>query len=362
MAGSVLNSDTLPTLSAEKEAQELAKMGKNFQKAISEHLAKDPQSTTLATQKEVETSLQNQDKTNPLILENPVVASQSKSRQDNATIEDANFHTPALSRGWLVGVLDGHGGPDVSKYVSQKFTDIFTKTLNNYPSIRSAFNDTLEKLHKQIQENPAFDKQGCTAVISLIDPSNHKVYTATLGDSEAFIYRKINGKFKCIPLSCVRDWLSPKDWTRRGNALLNDNPEKKIPEKPGIESDSKHTRYPTNGVNTARGLGDVLIEKYDQSVENLHEAEGEDRANLPKTMSIKPKITVTDVLEGDIILHVSDGITDYITQERIIEAINTWQEGDKSVSLPQTINNLLTGANKDYSIKDDITVIATIVS
>ena len=68
--------------------------------------------------------------------------------------------------------------------------------------VHQAITDTINEIHEVIKEHKEWNAVGSTLVMSFIDNNTNIIYTATVGDSEANIYRWIDGEIKSIPLSC----------------------------------------------------------------------------------------------------------------------------------------------------------------
>lgn len=141
---------------------------------------------------------------------------------------------------------------------------------------------------------------GTTAVISFIDKNSGRIYTATLGDSEANIYRKIDKKVKSIPLSCVRDWSSKKE-AKRAAAVTNDPA--KATQWPKAKN-PKTLRFPSPnyGLNVSRAIGDV---------------------EFSKGVIHKAKVTVNQVQPGDRIVIACDGLKDFVPEKEIVDMVKS---------------------------------------
>ncbi|NGX47794.1 MAG: hypothetical protein K1000chlam3_01177, partial [Chlamydiae bacterium] len=106
------------------------------------------------------------------------------------TMEDAHFYKE-MEKGTLTGVFDGHGGSKVSAYASKEFQNRFPKALKEANgNVHQAFEKVIDEIHLKVAQYSAWDHEGSTAVVCYIDKETHQIYTATLGDSEANIYRK----------------------------------------------------------------------------------------------------------------------------------------------------------------------------
>lgn len=262
------------------------KMLKNARKAIEEHRSR-VDSNILEAITSPEEGILDQ------AVETPLIASfQSYEAQGvRSTMEDAHF-CKKISRGYVAGLFDGHGGNRVARYAADYFEDHFEEVLTAANGdVRQAFTNIITTIQAHVTETKIGENMGATAVVSFIDSQTHKIYTATLADSEAFIYRKIENRLKAIPLSCVRDWSCPKEAARVAIAL--NNPEIKI--QWTKYPNPKMLRHPKLGLNVSRSLGDVSSSGSKEKPEVLHKA----------------KITMNQMQPGDILILACDGVWDF---------------------------------------------------
>lgn len=265
------------------------------------------------------------------------------------TMEDAHFFQE-IEQGTIVGVFDGHGGKEVSKYASEQFRARFAEVLKAHKgNAYQAFHTLIDKIHKEVARKSQWNHMGSTAVISFIDKETHQIITATLGDSEANIYRS----GESIPLSAVRDWTSKKDKQRLINAHGKhaENWFKRYGDNP--KHIRSHLQY---GVNVSRAIGDV-----------------DETGTWANPLVIhKPKITVNKLQKGDIVVLACDGLKDYVPEQEIadivfsswtIRNICRWMFTTFCCQTPKTLaQTLVNHAVYTRSAKDNVTVIAVEVS
>jgi len=221
------------------------------------------------------------------------------------TMEDAHFYKE-MEKGVLTGVFDGHGGSEVSAYASAQFQQRFPKALKQTNgNVHEAFEKVIHQIHQKVANHSAWNDEGSTAVVCYIDNETHQVFTATLGDSEANIYRKTGwGGLSSIPLSCVRDWLSTKDIERLYDIY-------------GVKHvrlwmvrngcNAKYIRsHLYGGVNVSRAIGDVA---------NTGEP------GQPRVIH-KPKITVNKLKAGDKLILACDGLKDFLPENGVVGIVN----------------------------------------
>lgn len=260
------------------------------------------------------------------------------------TMEDAHIYKE-IPQGLIAGIFDGHGGKLVSNYASTEFAKRFEKALKDSSGdVYAAFTNLIDQIHGEIAKNVAWNHQGSTGVICFIDKETHTIYTATLGDSEANIYRNVNNQLKSIPLSCVRDWTSIKDLRRLMKA--HDRPD--IYWWGFYPDQAKYRRSQIElGVNVARGFGDLA-----------------DAGTADKPIVIpKPKITVNKLNpdkpgeEGDLIVLACDGLKDYVPENEIVEVINNTKNSYFSY-FSNVAKNLKSYALNQKNAQDNVSVLA----
>lgn len=257
-----------------------------------------------------------------------------------AYMEDASFCIENENR-ILAGVFDGHGGNLVSNFICLNFRDQFDRVLEKCKgNIHTAF----EKIFYEIQEKLLKDKLiecfgvGSTAVVSYIDKKTGLVYTATLGDSEANIYRVIKEKMKSICLSPIRNWGSQKDANRM--AIYRKDPD--FAEKWPKNRDPKTLRSGLlSGVNVSRAFGDF---KYTG------------KPKKPLVIS-KPKITLNKMKRGDILVLACDGLKDYVPEREIIKCLEMSLDETNGQSFKNIAKVLVSNAIKKWKSQDNVTVI-----
>jgi serine/threonine protein phosphatase PrpC len=192
---------------------------------------------------------------------------------------------------------------------------------------------------------------GTTACVCYIDPKKHQIYTATLGDSEAKIYRKVNYAFKSIPLSCVRDWTSKKDMAHVIPAIEQYSTDHCKDAHTVVDiwkaQTVKSRRFPPIppsdwGLNVSRALGDSACQGYNRKPAVIH----------------KPKITVNHIQPGDHIVIASDGVWDYVPEDEMVKLMD-WCSKSKDANIAFAVRNYAL-ANRESL--DNVTVLSITVA
>lgn len=278
----------------------------------------------------------NWDQTTPEPLHFTHQVADAKGPRDQ--MEDAHFYKE-LDGGIMAGVFDGHGGKEVSAFASEKFQEYFPKILEAEGNVHSAFEKAIHHIHQDVVKNSSWNAMGSTAVVSYIDTAKQRVYTATLGDSEATIYRKVNLglSVQAIPLSIVSDWKS--DINRLANAF-------------GARLVSQWVRYVNfqtkairshlfEGVNVSRAIGDVK----------------ETGSPLRPLVIHKPEITVSKISKGDKLVLACDGLYDFLPEDEIKSVIRSSPKDSVATDLMKAALGKM-----DSKHNDNVTVLAIDVS
>jgi len=277
------------------------------------------------------------------------------------TMEDAKF-VKETDRYVLAGVFDGHGGSKVSEFAAKEFEKRFPAALKECNSPVNAFEKVFHEIQQDIARYSNWNGMGSTAVVTYIDKETNAIYTATIGDSEANIYREtgwIRSSIKSIPLSVVRDWADPRERGRLEQVYGEQRVEvhfqnlkqriedrlsklKKNEDRDAIRARlekniNKHIRSRVErGVNTSRALGDV----------------NEKGTHSHPVVIHKPKITQTSMKKGDTLILACDGLKDYVEEKKIVEIVKEKPEMLAAELVKTAIHSMNPGDG------DNVTVIA----
>ena len=319
--------------------QALEKMLKNSNKTILQHHNKD--ATYFATVEEALPSIQELIlPLNSAALKFEIYSAENIGKRTN--MEDTHFFKES-DAGMVAGVFDGHNGIRVAQFAKQAFEARFFSSLEECSgNVHQCFELLCETINQEICSKEEYNPIGSTAVICFIDKKTRLAYTATLGDSTAYCYRKYKNLLKAIPLSCKRNWSSQKD-ADRAALSLND---------PGIAESwpkddrfGKHLRYPpVFGLNVSRAFGNRGVVPFD--------AVGTESKGA---IFNKPKIAVNLIHSGDHIVISSDGLTDHVKQSDIIKKINEQRSEKPNESLA---SNLVDYAAYTKNTSDNVTAIS----
>lgn len=227
-------------------------------------------------------------------------------------MEDAHFYKE-MEKGILAGVFDGHGGKEVSAFASQEFQKRFPQALKDAKgNVHNAFETLIHHIHQDIARYSSWNSQGSTAVVTYIDKESRLIYTATLGDSEANIYRNnFAGSVTSIPLSFVHDWTTDagrlvKVYGERLVSMIWNY----------VGKNPKYLRSRLfSGVNVSRAFGDV------------------DQTGVPSKPLVthEPVITVNKLKSKDVVILACDGLKDYVPEQEISDTVAKTQSVARGV-------------------------------
>jgi serine/threonine protein phosphatase PrpC len=263
-----------------------------------------------------------------------------------AQMEDAHFYEE-MKGGVLAGVFDGHGGKEVSQFASAEFEKRFPGALKEADgNVYNAFQTLIHHIQQDIARNSSWNSQGSTAVVCYIDTKKRLIYTATLGDSEANIYRNnLIGSVTSIPLSIVHNWSSE---ARRLIAVFGER-YRNVIELLSMYQGGKHLRSRVfTGVNVSRAFGDV------------------DQTGVPKKPLVmhEPSITVSKLREKDVVILACDGLKDYVEDREIAKTVGKTQSlagavfGRDERSLPKQLVHKALLKMQEEGHGDNVTVLA----
>lgn len=296
-----------PRVFSKDRAEE--KMRKNARKAIEEHAVTPHLAKKLLEKISFET------------IQAPIRFSFSafEKGKKNREIEDVHFFR-LMETGLLVGICDGHGGREVADYTCEQFKEQFFDELEktNY-NVHQVFEKIFFRTANEVMQKADWDKQGVVAVVCFLEKKTGRVYTATLGDCEATIYRRIERELWPISISCMRNWSYPKEIDRAANAFKESNQESRaeaIKQQWALSKNPKWMRFPGPcGINVSRSIGDMRWMQAQRDACSL---------KIFSSTTSKPKITLNYVQPGDRLILASDGLRD-LSEKLIVQEIERFR-------------------------------------
>lgn len=255
----------------------------------------------------------------------------SEAQGARPAMEDAYLYL-MLPYGDLFGIFDGHGDEGkISRQAAQAFLKRFPLLYEaNRTDIRGVFTKLCEDIHKEIRQT----RGGTTALVCFRDLIAGRLYTMTLGDSEAFIFRRdSSGNIHAIPLSRVRNWSHPKEQARAERVIADPRIFEAWKNSGSSESEKKY--FPP--VHIANGIakpidclnedGTPMLDERGQPVFvahlNVSRSLGDHacRYNGKRVLSQKPHVSLTQLHPGDLLVLGCDGVWDFVNRDALINDV-----------------------------------------
>jgi len=311
----------------EAQAPLFLKMQKNAHKALVEHveLVKDPLFITDA-------EFDHEIATHPETLAVEKAFSSVSVKGARPSHEDF-FAKKESDNFTFIVLLDGHGGKAVAEFAGHALLECMNYLEENCDNFKEAIEAVFELIQKQIIQNIKWNAMGSTAVCCFIQKSKGFVYTATLGDSEANIYRKVGESIKSIPLSCVRNWHSKKDSLRYANFYASRSISALFSLEGSISASSCEAMQKVEVqkiLTKIRAHPSKMIRTRHMGL-NVSRSFGDDSPNDKHLVIQKPKVSVFEIKPGDTLVMACDGLKDYVSESKIIEQMSL-KDAEKNLS------------------------------
>uniref|UniRef100_A0A0D9VR06 protein-serine/threonine phosphatase n=1 Tax=Leersia perrieri TaxID=77586 RepID=A0A0D9VR06_9ORYZ len=245
------------------------------------------------------------------------VAQANESLEDQAQV----FVSPAAT---LVGVYDGHGGPEAARFVNKRLFSLIQEFAVENGGMSAgvfekAFGATEEEfvatVHKSWPSQPRILSVGSCCLVGAID--NGTLFVANLGDSRAVLGRRAGGKNKRV----VAERLS-RDHNVADETIRNELHEAH-PDDPHIVLNT-HGVWRIKGIiQVSRSIGDVYLKKPEicRSSPMLQQSICPFPLRRP-VMSAVPSIKTRKLKPGDqFVIFASDGLWEQLTDEAAVAIV-----------------------------------------
>ncbi|XP_035539603.1 probable protein phosphatase 2C 63 [Juglans regia] len=243
--------------------------------------------------------------------------------QANSFLEDQGqvFTSPSAT---YVGVYDGHGGPEASRFITHHLFPLLHKFATEQGGlsedvIRKAFDATEQEFFHLVKQSwpaqPQIASVGSCCLFGAI--SNDVLYVANLGDSRAVLGRRYSGQANSPVVA------------QRLSTDHNVGVEEVRKEVRALHPDDSHIVVYTHGVwrikgiiQVSRSIGDVYLKKPEF---NRHPLFLQYRSPIPvkgPVMTAEPSIVVRKLNPQDMFLiFASDGLWEHLSDEAAVEIV-----------------------------------------
>lgn len=251
-----------------------------------------------------------------VVQANMLLEDQSQIESGSLSFQDSGPY------GTFIGVYDGHGGPETSRYVNNHlFQNLkrFTSEQNSISTevIRKAFHATEEGFSsivaKQWTMNPQLAAVGTCCLIGVI--CNGTLYIANAGDSRAVLGRTVKSTREAIAIQLSIEHNASIESVRQElNTLHPDDPQIVV---------LKHNVWRVKGIiQISRSIGDMYLKKAEFNREPLY-AKFRLRDPIKRPiLSADPSISVHKIQQNDqFLIFASDGLWEHLSNQDAVDIV-----------------------------------------
>ncbi|XP_039137364.1 probable protein phosphatase 2C 78 [Dioscorea cayenensis subsp. rotundata] len=242
--------------------------------------------------------------------------------QANVVLEDQSqvMSSPSAT---LVGVYDGHGGPEASRFVNSRLFSHLHKFASEHGAfseevMRKAFDVTEQEFVHLVRRSwvsrPQLASVGSCCLVGAI--ANGVLYVANLGDSRAVLGRRAtNGR------GVVAERLS-SDHNVAVEEVRKELREQH-PDDPHIVVYNRGIWRIKGIIQVSRSIGDVYLKRPELSREPLFQRYVCPVPLKRPVMSAEPSIRVRKLMSDDLfMIFASDGLWEQLTDDAVVEIVS----------------------------------------
>ncbi|PWA98796.1 protein phosphatase 2C 29 [Artemisia annua] len=247
--------------------------------------------------------------------------------QANSILED-QAQVMTSPNATFVGVYDGHGGFEASRFISNHLFPYLQKFAAEHGGvskdvIEKAFNatetDFLHLVKESWLDRPQIVSVGSCCLVGVI--SNGTLYVANLGDSRAVLGRQVSGGKMTNSSTVVAERLSTDH---------NVGVEEVRNEVKALHPDDAHIVVYTRGVwrlkgiiQVSRSIGDVYLKKPEFNRNPLFQQYASPIPLRRAVMSAEPSILTRKLRPQDLfVIFASDGLWEQLSDEAVVEIVH----------------------------------------
>ncbi|KAK6942877.1 PPM-type phosphatase-like domain [Dillenia turbinata] len=243
--------------------------------------------------------------------------------EDQSQVESGPLSLSASGpRGTFVGVYDGHGGPEASRFVNENLFNNLKKFAFEHQGIsenviKKAFaateDDFLSLVKKQWQSKPEIASVGSCCLIGLI--CSGLLYVANAGDSRAVLGRVNNGIRRVTAVQLSEEHNACFESVREELRSLH-------PDDPQIVV-LKHKVWRVKGlIQISRSIGDAYLKKAEFNREPLLSKFRLKESFSSPILSSEPSVSVHKLQpEDQFVIFASDGLWDHLSNQEAVEIV-----------------------------------------
>lgn len=243
--------------------------------------------------------------------------------QANSSLEDQSqvFTSPSAT---YIGVYDGHGGPEASRFVNRHLFPFLHKFATEQGGlsvnvIKKAFNATEEEfLHlvkRSLPVQPQIASVGSCCLVGAI--SNDVLYVANLGDSRAVLGRKVSEgqKSKVVAERLSKDHNVACEEVRKEVEALH-------PDDSAIVVPCRGVWRIKGIIQVSRSIGDVYLKKPELNRDPLFQQFGNPVPLRRPVLTAEPSILSRKLRpEDSFLIFASDGLWEHLSDDTAVEIV-----------------------------------------
>ncbi|XP_038887730.1 probable protein phosphatase 2C 60 [Benincasa hispida] len=245
--------------------------------------------------------------------------------EDQSQIESGSLSLHESGpKGTFVGVYDGHGGPETSRYICDHLFQHLKRLtseqdLMSADVIRKAFQVTeegfLSIVRSQWSTNPQIAAVGSCCLVGVI--CDGTLYVANLGDSRAVLGRvvKATGEVLAIQLSTEHN-VSNESTRQELQSLHPDDPQVVV---------LRHNVWRVKGIiQISRSIGDVYLKKAEFNREPLYAKFRVQKPFKKPFLSSEPAISEIQLKPDDqFVIFASDGLWEHLSNQEVVDIVHS---------------------------------------
>ncbi|CAK7342896.1 unnamed protein product [Dovyalis caffra] len=246
--------------------------------------------------------------------------------EDQSQLESGPFtSTNSGPQGTFVGVYDGHGGTEASKFINHNLFSNFKKIVSEQQDvsetvIKKAFaateEDFLSLVKKQWLSNPHMASVGSCCLVGVI--CNGLLYIANAGDSRVVLGRAERGTREVKAVQLSTDHNANIESVRDELRSLHPNDSQIVVQKYKV--------WRVKGIiQVSRSIGDGYLKRSEFNREPLQSKFRLPEAFHKPILSPEPEILVRKLQPGDqFLIFASDGLWEHLSNQEAIDIIQNF--------------------------------------
>ncbi|GAB2282881.1 hypothetical protein Dimus_017415 [Dionaea muscipula] len=226
--------------------------------------------------------------------------------------------------GTFVGVYDGHGGPETSRYVNEHlFLHLkgfaAEQQCMSIDVIKKAFQATEDGFFAQVAKQwpitPQIAAVGSCCLVGIV--CSGTLYVANVGDSRAVMGRVIKATGEVLPIQLSEEHnVSYESVRQEMHAMHPDDSHIVV---------LKHNVWRVKGIiQISRSIGDVYLKKSEYNREPLYTKFRVREPFKKPILSSEPAITVTELqLDDQFVIFASDGLWEHLSNQEAVDIVQS---------------------------------------